>query len=118
MHVLRGSYSVVLMLDGTLYAFRDPVGIKPLCIGTTETGFVVASESVAIDTLGGTLVRDVYPGELFRITKNGFEAMQIAIADRKAHCIFEFIYFARADSVIEGRLVYDVRRRIGASLYE
>jgi amidophosphoribosyltransferase len=118
LHVLRGSYSVILMLDGTLYAFRDPVGIKPLCIGTTKTGFVVASESVAIDTLGGTLLRDVQPGELFRITEQGFEPMQIAVADRRAHCIFEYIYFARADSVIEGRLVYDVRRQIGASLYD
>jgi amidophosphoribosyltransferase len=118
MHVLRGSYSVVLMLDGILYAFRDPVGIKPLCIGTTENGFIVASESVAIDTLGGTLIRDVAPGELFRITEKGFEAMQIAVADRRAHCIFEYIYFARADSVIEGKLVYDIRRKIGASLYD
>jgi amidophosphoribosyltransferase len=118
MHVLRGSYSVILMLDGTLYAFRDPVGIKPLCIGTTGNGYMVASESVAIDTLGGTLVRDVQPGELFRITAEGFEPMQIAVADRRAHCIFEYIYFARADSVIEGRLVYDVRRKIGASLFD
>ena len=118
MHVLRGSYSVILMLDGILYAFRDPMGIKPLCIGTTETGFIVASESVAIDTLGGTLVRDVSPGELFRITDKGFEAMQIAVADRRAHCIFEYIYFARADAVIEGKLVYDIRRKIGASLYD
>jgi amidophosphoribosyltransferase len=118
MHVLRGSYSVILMLDGILYAFRDPMGIKPLCIGTTEKGFMVASESVAIDTLGGTLIRDVAPGELFRITERGFEAMQIAIADRRAHCIFEYIYFSRADSVIEGKLVYDIRRQIGASLYD
>jgi amidophosphoribosyltransferase len=118
LHVLRGSYSVILMLDGTLYAFRDPMGIKPLCIGTTKTGFVVASESVAIDTLGGTLLRDVAPGELFRITEQGFEPMQIAVADRKAHCIFEYIYFARADSVIEGKLVYDIRQQIGASLHD
>ena len=118
MHVLRGSYSVILMLDGIIYAFRDPVGIKPLCIGTTEKGFMVASESVAIDTLSGTLIRDVQPGELFRITERGFEAMQIAVADRRAHCIFEYIYFARADSVIEGKLVYDIRRKIGASLYD
>jgi amidophosphoribosyltransferase len=118
MHVIRGSYSVVLMLDGTLYAFRDPMGIKPLCIGTTEGGFIVASESVAIDTLGGTLLRDVQPGELLRITEKGSEAMQIAVADRRAHCIFEYIYFARADSVIEGRLVYDIRTKIGASLYD
>jgi amidophosphoribosyltransferase len=118
MHMLRGSYSVILMLDGNLYAFRDPMGIKPLCIGTTDKGYIVASESVAIDTLGGTLIRDVAPGELFRITERGFEAMQIAVADRRAHCIFEYIYFARADSVIEGKLVYDIRRKIGASLYD
>jgi len=118
MHMLRGSYSVILMLDGNLYAFRDPMGIKPLCIGTTDKGYIVASESVAIDTLGGALIRDVAPGELFRITERGFEAMQIAVADRRAHCIFEYIYFARADSVIEGKLVYDIRRKIGASLYD
>jgi amidophosphoribosyltransferase len=118
MHRLRGSYSVVLMVDDELYAFRDPLGIKPLCFGSTPRGYIVASESVAIDVLGGILIREVRPGEMLRLTADGYESLQIAVADRPAHCIFEFIYFARADAVIENRLIYDVRRKIGASLYD
>jgi len=118
MRILRGSYSVVLMLDGTLYAFRDPVGIKPLCIGKTVSGYIVASESVAIDALSGELIRDVRPGELIQIDESGMNSIQLAISAHMAHCIFEFIYFARADSVIEGKLVYDVRRRIGEHLHD
>ncbi len=117
MRTLEGSYSVVLMLDGVLYAFRDPMGIKPLCLGKTEGGYIVASESVAVDALNGELIGDLKPGELLRLDQNGVKAQQIAISRRKAHCIFEFIYFARADSILEGRLVYDVRRRIGEHLY-
>ncbi|MDD4256031.1 MAG: amidophosphoribosyltransferase, partial [Methanofollis sp.] len=116
MRKLRGSYSVVLMLDETLYAFRDPLGIKPLCIGRTETGYIVASESVAIDALNGTLLRDVRPGELITVTENGIRSVQIATSDRRAHCMFEYVYFARADSVIDGTLVYDARRKIGEVL--
>lgn len=115
---LRGSYSVVLAYDGALYAFRDPLGIKPLCLGRTARGHIVASESVAIDALSGTLVRDVRPGELLRITGDGVSSTRITKVDRTAHCIFEYIYFARADSVIDGVLVYDVRRKIGKRLHE
>lgn len=118
MRILQGSYSVVLMVDGTLYAFRDPVGIKPLCIGRRESGYIIASESVAIDALSGELVRDVLPGELIQIDERGMKSIQLAVSTHRAHCIFEFIYFARADSVIEGKLVYDVRRRIGEHLHE
>lgn len=118
MRTLQGSYSVVMMVDGSLYAFRDPMGIKPFCLGKTERGYIVASESVALDALRGELIRDVTPGELLQIDAQGIRSRQIAVAKRKAHCIFEFIYFARADSVLEGKLVYDVRRRIGEHLYE
>jgi amidophosphoribosyltransferase len=118
MRMLRGSYAVVLMIDGVLYAFRDPLGIKPLCLGKTEGGYIVASESVAVDALNGTLMRDVHPGELIRIDDAGIEMNQIAVASRRAHCIFEYIYFARADSVLDGALVYDVRRNIGRKLFE
>jgi len=118
MRRLRGSYAVVALLNGTIYAFRDPLGIKPLCIGKIDRGYIVASESVAIDALDGTLVRDVRPGELVRIDEDGLSSIQVATANRRAHCIFEYIYFARADSVIDGRLVYDVRRRIGQNLYD
>jgi amidophosphoribosyltransferase len=118
MRTLRGSYSVVMLLDGTLYAFRDPAGIKPLCIGKLPHGYIVASESVAIDALKGELLRDVRPGELIRLDDQGLHSMQIAIANHRAHCIFEYIYFARADAILEGKLVYDVRRRIGGYLYD
>ncbi|MFA7561906.1 MAG: amidophosphoribosyltransferase [Methanoculleus sp.] len=118
MRRLRGSYAAVALLNNTVYAFRDPLGIKPLCIGKIDHGYIVASESVAIDALNGTFIRDVLPGELIRIDENGLSSTQIATANRKAHCIFEYIYFARADSIIDGTLVYDVRRRIGQKLYD
>ena len=118
MRRLRGSYAAVALLNNTIYAFRDPLGIKPLCIGKIDHGYIVASESVAIDALNGTFIRDVLPGELIRIDENGLSSTQIATANRKAHCIFEYIYFARADSIIDGTLVYDVRRRIGQKLYD
>lgn len=118
MRRLRGSYSVVALVNGTVYAFRDPLGIKPLCIGKIDHGYIVASESVAIDALDGTLLRDVRPGELVCIDEDGLSSTQIATANRRAHCIFEYIYFARADSVMDGTLVYDVRRRIGQRLYD
>ncbi|MCK9579927.1 MAG: amidophosphoribosyltransferase [Methanoregula sp.] len=118
MHKLAGSYSTVILIDGILYGFRDPLGIKPLGIGKTEHGYMIASESVAMDALSAKFLRDVKPGELIRIDADGVKCMQIAVAGKCAYCIFEYIYFARADSVIDGVLVYDVRRRIGQKLYE
>jgi amidophosphoribosyltransferase len=118
MRVLRGSYSVVMLIDGALYAFRDPLGIKPMCIGKTEQSYIIASESVAIDALGATFLRDVVPGELVCVDDEGMRTMQIAVADHRAHCIFEYIYFARADAVLDGALVYDVRINIGKKLFE
>jgi len=115
---MAGSYSVVIMIDGVIYAFRDPLGIKPFCLGKIENGYIVASESVAIDALGGKFLRDIKPGELIRMDAEGVRCTQIAVAGRRAHCIFEYIYFARADAVIDGVLVYDVRRTIGQKLHE
>jgi len=118
MRRLQGSYSVVMMIDGVLFAFRDPLGIKPFCIGKTEQGYMVASESVAVDALNGKFLRDVKPGELVKIDNGGIRCTQIALAETHAHCIFEYIYFSRADSVIDGVLVYDVRRTIGGKLFD
>lgn len=118
MRRMQGSYSVVIMIDGVIYAFRDPLGIKPFCLGRLEHGYIVASESVAIDALGGKFLRDMKPGELIKMDEDGVRCTQIAVAGRRAHCIFEYIYFARADSVIDGVLVYDVRRAIGQKLHE
>jgi len=118
MRKMEGSYSVVMMIDGILYAFRDPLGIKPFCIGKVENGYLVASESVAVDALGGKLIRDMKPGELVRIDSNGIHCTQVAVAGKRAHCIFEYVYFARADSIIDGVLVYDVRRQVGKKLHD
>lgn len=118
MERMQGSYSVVVMIDGIIYAFRDPLGIKPFCIGKIENGYLVASESVAVDALGGKVIRDVKPGELVRVDSNGLHCTQVAVAGKHAHCIFEYVYFARADSVIDGVLVYDVRREVGKKLHE
>ena len=118
MECLKGSYSVVMMYDGDLYAFRDPHGIRPLCFGRVDDTYVICSESVAIDALAGKLERDVYPGEMIHISSDGIRSKQIAEAKRRGHCVFEYIYFARADSRLDGSLVYDVRRKIGAKIFD
>jgi amidophosphoribosyltransferase len=113
---LSGAYAGVAVLDGILYAFRDPLGTKPLCYGKTEGGYVVVSESVALDLLSATFEGDVLPGELLMITCDGISHRQVLTSDHKAYCTFEYVYLARPDSVIDGVLVYDARRKIGASL--
>ena len=116
MKQLNGSYSLTIMIDDLLMAVRDPLGFKPLCIGTIDSGFVVASESVAIDTLNGKLLRDVKPGELIIFRNGDVESHQLFDEKYFAHCVFEYVYFARPDSIIDGQLVYRVRERIGERL--
>ena len=120
MHIIEGSYSVVLLIDGELYAFRDPFGFRPLGLGKTAYGeIIVASESVAIEGIGGIFERDILPGEMIHVDQSRtIRSCQCAKAEHFAHCIFEYIYFARSDSIIDGALVYDVRRAIGSSLAE
>lgn len=119
-----GSYSLVILMDNSLVAIRDPLGIKPLCFGTLsdDKGYIVASESSAIDTIGGNLIRDVRPGEVLIINNSNknrrVESYQLYRGINTAHCVFEYIYFARPDSVLDGRLVYDVRLKIGERLAE
>jgi len=119
---VRGAYAVVAMIAGYgLLAFRDPFGIRPLVIGSreTETGteFMVASETVALDALGFTPMRDVAPGETVFIDEQCvFQSRQCAQHTELAPCIFEFVYLARPDSVIDGISVYDTRLRMGESL--
>jgi len=119
-----GSYSLVILMDNSLVAIRDPLGIKPLCFGTLsdDKGYIVASESSAIDTIGGNLIRDVRPGEVLIINNSNknrrVESYQLYRGINTAHCVFEYIYFARPDSVLDGRLVYDVRLKIGERLTE
>ncbi|HJJ54762.1 MAG TPA: amidophosphoribosyltransferase, partial [Methanocorpusculum sp.] len=113
---LEGAYCGCSVLDGKLYAFRDPLGVKPLCFGRTEHGYAVVSESVGLDIIGATLARDVKAGELLVFSADTYESVIFATADHTAHCIFEYVYTARPDSVIDGILVYDARRRIGEAL--
>lgn len=115
-HRLSGAYTGVAVMDGKMYAFRDPLGIKPLCFGKTEDGYIAASESVALDILSASLIRDVKAGEMIIFTADSMEPVQFAAADHTAVCAFEYVYTARPDSVIDGVLVYDARRRIGACL--
>ncbi|MFP4590473.1 MAG: amidophosphoribosyltransferase [Halobacteriales archaeon] len=117
---VHGSYSLTIMHDDRVLGLRDPVGNRPLCIGAVPDGHAIASESTAIDTLGGELIRDVRPGELVVLDADGggFESHQLAELDHTGHCFFEWVYFARPDSTVEGRLVYEVRRALGRRLWE
>ncbi|PSP83416.1 amidophosphoribosyltransferase [Halobacteriales archaeon QS_1_68_17] len=116
---IHGSYSLTIMHDDTVLGLRDPEGNRPLCIGKLEDGYVIASESAAIDTLDGELVRDVKPGELVVLHSDGtgFDTYQLIDREHAAHCFFEHVYFARPDSVIDGELVYEVRRNLGRKLW-
>ena len=114
---LSGSYAVICMLDGQLFGFRDPLGIKPFCMGKTKTGgYILASESAALDAVGAELLRDVRPGEFVLVGTDGIVSSQLVKAESPAHCIFEYIYFARPDSILDGVPVYDVRRKTGEIL--
>ncbi|MFN3383545.1 MAG: amidophosphoribosyltransferase [Archaeoglobaceae archaeon] len=115
---LVGSYSCVIMVNEKLIAFRDPLGFRPLCVGETENGYVVCSESCAIDAIEGKFIADVKPGEAVIIENGDLEFLKFADCKKKAFCIFEYIYFARPDSIIDGVSVYKARREMGKTLAE
>jgi len=116
MKKLEGSYSFTFMINDRVFGLRDPLGIKPLCLGKIDGGYMIASESVAVDALGGELIRDVEPGELVEITPDGYRSYRLMEEKPHAHCFFEYIYFARADAVLDGIEVYGVRERVGKIL--
>lgn len=118
MRRLVGSYSLTILVDDTLVVVRDPLGFKPLCLGELDGGYVVTSESAAIDTIGGKLIRDVRPGEVLILKDGRYSSHQLFRTKNTAHCVFEYIYFARADSIIDGQLVYQIRIRIGERLLD
>jgi amidophosphoribosyltransferase len=113
---LEGSFSLVMMLDGMLIGARDPLGFRPLCIGKIDGAYVLASETCALDLICAKYVRDVKPGEVVFIDKNGFKSASLPKKEKHASCIFEFIYFARPDSDIFTRNVYLTRKRLGVQL--
>lgn len=114
---LIGSYSLVILINNDLIVVRDPTGIKPLSLGKKDDITLVASETVAFDAIGGEYIRAVKPGEIM-IINNEIKSFQMENSEsmKKAHCMFEYVYFARPDSILDDRNVYDVRLKIGKSL--
>ncbi len=115
MHRLQGAYSLVIMDHKQLVGVRDPMGVRPLCLGTIDGGWVIASESCAFDHIGAQFVRDIEPGEIVIINDNGIESFKCP-REKSALCIFEYIYFARPDSTINGKLLYQARQNMGEML--
>ena len=113
---LEGAYSVSALVDGTLVAFRDPFGFRPLTLGQLGDDWVVASETCALDLIGAEAVRDVRPGEVVWVDEEGLHGTQAAPAGRSALCIFEHVYFARPDSRLAGVEVHGSRLRMGERL--
>jgi amidophosphoribosyltransferase len=113
---LEGAFSFVMMNERSVFAARDPFGLRPLSIGRLTNGYVVASETCALDIVGAVFLRDVEPGELVRIDDRGVQSTRFAQSPRQALCIFEYVYLARADSRLRGRTVYEVRRDLGRRL--
>ena len=113
---ILGGYAVLVMSPRKLVGIRDPFGIKPLVLGKKENAFILASESAAITSIGGKLIRDVEPGEVITITGEGIFSDRSLCIGQRAHCVFEYIYFAREDSVIDGIEVQSARFRAGRAL--
>lgn len=113
---LKGGYAIIVMSPKKLVGIRDPLGLKPMCLGRLDNGYVLASESAALTAVGAEFVRDIEPGEVITITEYSITGELTLKRERKAHCIFEYIYFARLDSRIDGIDVYDARMRGGQSL--
>lgn len=115
---IRGAFALTIMCDNKLIGVRDPNGLRPLCLGKLENGFVLASESCALDVVGADFIRDIDKGEMVIIDEEGVTSIIYDDSKKKAHCIFEYVYFARPDSNIDGESVYITRRDAGRILAE
>ncbi|PZO77354.1 MAG: amidophosphoribosyltransferase [Mesorhizobium amorphae] len=113
---IEGAYSLVVLTSKKMIGCRDPLGIRPLVLGDLDGAYILASETCALDIIGARLVRDVKPGEMVIITSKGIESRFPFEPVKSRFCVFEYVYFARPDSVIEGRNVYEARKRIGEEL--
>ncbi len=117
MQVADGAYSLTILTRSGVYAVRDPYGLRPLCLGSLEDGgYVVASESCALMTIGATFIREVEPGEIVRLDASGITSITGRTPERRALCVFEYVYFARPDSSLEGQVIHSVRQRMGRQL--
>ncbi len=118
MDTIKGAYSLVLMTEDELIGIRDPRGLRPLCLGKLDGGYILASESCAINAMGGDFVRNIEPGEVLLISEEGMNSNHYNKKEKKTSCIFEYVYFARPDSTIDGANVYEARKRAGIILAE
>ncbi len=116
LHMVEGAYSLVALHNDTLIGVRDPFGVRPLVLGRFENAWVLASETCALDIIGAEYVRDIEPGEVVLIDENGVQSMHPFPKRPHKLCVFEYVYFARPDSTIDGRNVYDSRKKIGHEL--
>lgn len=117
MQVAEGAYSLTILTRQAVYAVRDPRGLRPLCLGHLENGgYVVASETCALHTIGAEFLREIRPGEILRIDVNGLTSFDGVEPKRRALCIFEYVYFARPDSLFEGQSIHQVRQQLGRQL--
>lgn len=113
---IRGAYGLVIASPRKLIGVRDPLGLKPLCLGKRNDSYLIASESCALSAVGAEFIRDIRPGEIVTISRDGITSNLDLCQPSHAHCIFEYIYFARLDSTLDGIPVYDARLRAGAAL--
>ena len=113
---VTGAYSLVLQTPKTLFAIRDPWGVRPLHLGKLNGSYVVASETCSFDLLGARFIREIKPGEILAIDQRGAHTVAQLPSPQRAHCVFEYVYFARPDSQIYGKSVYEVRRELGRQL--
>jgi len=114
--IIEGAYALLIMTEDKMIAVRDPNGMRPLALGKIDNSYMVASESCAFDAVGGSLIRDIKPGEIVIIDRVGLNKLQTHVPLKSALCIFEFVYFARTDSIIDGISVYMARKAAGARL--
>jgi amidophosphoribosyltransferase len=113
---IKGSYALTILTSEYLIGLRDPLGLRPLCLGVIDNSYVIASESSAFDAVGATFIRDINPGEIVIIDKNGLRSVQALESKESRLCIFEFVYFARPDSYIDGVSVHNARVEAGRIL--
>ncbi|WP_018131136.1 amidophosphoribosyltransferase [Effusibacillus pohliae] len=116
--VVKGAYAFLILTDDKLLAMRDPHGLRPMALGQFEGAYVVASETCAFDTIGAEYIRDIEPGEMLVIDRDGMRSERFASVGKTAMCTFEYIYFARPDSDIDGFNVHSVRKKLGKLLAE
>lgn len=115
---LKGAYSLLLMTPNSMYAIRDPFGFRPLVIGKLKKSFIFCSETCALDIISAEFIREVEPGEIIEVKEGKFKSYKFSTSSKKSLCIFEYIYFSRPDSILEGKTVHSVRLQLGRTLYK